>query len=1089
MRLSVPAVRSVDVRHRTGSIGQLMVPERELEGDWTRFVVPSMAGHRLSKADGEVLYVFPKSPRPDHVPTDGIVLVGPIPAELNGFVDLRASKWLVHPAINDAHAGAARAHESWSHAFSYVGEDEVGAGRIGLRRPQLGALHSIHAHWSTSKEVATIVMPTGTGKTETMLATLVSARCVRVLVLVPTDALRTQIAQKFFTMGILKDPRASILQPGVRRPVVGTLTKRPATTDEVEELFLQCNVVVTTSALAGGCLPEVQVRMAELCSHLFIDEAHHAEATTWKQFKSHFKGRSQILQFTATPFREDGQPLDGKIIYVYPMRQAQSEGYFRPIRFSSVYAFNSARADRDIAAKVIEELHADVTGLHVAMARVSTRARATEVHSIYEVLGQFNPVIIHSGLKETVIDAARKKLESGESRIVICVDMLGEGFDMPELKIAAFHDLRKSLAITLQLAGRFTRARSDLGEPVFIANTADVNLKDELRALYSQDPDWNLLLPHLSEGAIGQELEAQRFIGGFVGQLDEIPLTEIQPAASMVVYRTQCRNWTPEKYQVAFKGGSDAEKVYPILNEAERMLVVIAARRQGVPWTGIATVDGIAWELCIAIWDRDKALLYIHGSANNGNYSDFAKALCGDNVELIKAPNVFRVFYGINRLMLTNVGLDEQLGRQIRYTGRMGPDVGALLAEATLATTSKAVLAGVGFERGGPASVGAGKRGRVWSNLRLRVDQFAAWCRNIGAKIDDPDIDPEEVLRGTLIPSLIDSRPAAVPVAVDWPLEILDFVESATTVSFQTTVSRHLTYVSIEPRDYTASGAIVLKIGCDQHEVQVRLVFIGQGKSADFAYVYEGDGRATIKRGAEHDLCEFLTKHPPTIWFADGSRLDGNVLVQLRTRVSLFSRDRLVALDWTNIDLTQESQREERRSDSVQFRMIEHIKMEARHDILFDDDGKGEAADIVGVSLDNPTLPRLITVDLYHCKYSSAPEAGARIGDMYEVCGQSQRSVLWLHNKDRRTDLFAHLLKREALRTESGRATRFEIGSKERLIQIRDLSRTCKVAIHVFIVQPGLSKAQAAEHQLAVLGVTEKFLQETYQIPLLVYCS
>jgi hypothetical protein len=31
--------------------------------------------------------------------------------------------------------------------------------------------------------------------------------------------------------------------------------------------------------------------------------------------------------------------------------------------------------------------------------------------------------------------------------------MLGEGFDMPELKIAAFHDIKKSLAITLQLAG------------------------------------------------------------------------------------------------------------------------------------------------------------------------------------------------------------------------------------------------------------------------------------------------------------------------------------------------------------------------------------------------------------------------------------------------------------------------------------------------------------------------------------------------------------------------------------------------------------------------------------------------------------
>lgn len=1089
MRLSVPPVKGVDVKHRTGFIGQLMHPARDIEGEWTRFVLPSVTGHVLVSADGEVIYVFPKPPRPDQLPADGTVLVGPIPDGAVDHIDLKASKWLVHPAIGGPDTGTTRARESWLNGFRYVSDEEAGEGRIGLRRPQMGALHAIHAHWSTSREVATVVMPTGTGKTETMLATLVSARCTRVLVLVPTDALRTQIAQKFFSMGILMDPRATLLQLGVVRPVVGMLVKKPATPEEVDEFFRRCNVVVTTSVLAGMCSPEVQERMAELCSHLFIDEAHHAEAATWKQFKSHFKGQRLILQFTATPFREDGQPLDGKIIYVYPMRQAQSEGYFKPIRFSSVYAFNSARADRDIAEKVIEELHADATGLHVAMARVSTQARATEVHAIYEGLGEFNPVIIHSGLKESEIDAARKKLETGESRIVICVDMLGEGFDMPELKIAAFHDLRKSLAVTLQLAGRFTRARQDLGEPVFIANTADVNLKEELRALYAHDPDWNLLLPHLSEGAIGQELEAQRFMGGFVGQLDEIPLTEIQPAASMVVYRTQCARWTPGGFKAAFKGSGDAEQVHPILNEAERMLVVIAARRQGVPWTDVSTVDGVAWELCIAVWDQDKALLYIHGSANNGNYSDFAKALCGDNVELIKAPDVFRVLGGINRLMLTNVGLDEQLGRQIRYTGRMGPDVGALLADATLATTTKAVLAGVGFENGGPTSIGAGKRGRVWSNLRLRLDQFAAWCKNIGCKIGNSQIDPEQVLRGTLIPTLIDSRPAAVPVGVDWPVELLDHVESATTISFAHTINEQLTNVSIELRDYTDSGPIVLKVSCDQREVQIRLDFVGRGKNSDFAFIYEGDARATIKRGTEYDLCAFLTKYPPTIWFADGARLDGNVLIQLRTDAMLYSRDRLVALDWSNIDLTKESQREERRPDSVQFRMIEHIKAEGRHEILMDDDGKGEAADIVGISLDSLTLPKLITVDLYHCKYSSEPEPGSRIGDMYEVCGQAQRSVLWMHNKDRRTDLFAHLLKRDALRIESGRATRFEVGTRERLIQIRDLSRTCRVTIRVFIVQPGLSKAEAADHQLAVLGVTEKFLQETYQVPLQVYCS
>ncbi|WP_442975455.1 DEAD/DEAH box helicase, partial [Salmonella enterica] len=90
--------------------------------------------------------------------------------------------------------------------------------------------------------------------------------------------------------------------------------------------------------------------MAQQCTHLFIDEAHHVEAGTWKDLKSKFSS-CKVLQFTATPFREDGQLIDGRVIYVYPLRMAMAEGYFRPIRFSSVYEFDVARADQAIAAK------------------------------------------------------------------------------------------------------------------------------------------------------------------------------------------------------------------------------------------------------------------------------------------------------------------------------------------------------------------------------------------------------------------------------------------------------------------------------------------------------------------------------------------------------------------------------------------------------------------------------------------------------------------------------------------------------------------------------------------------------------------
>src|SRR6185437_7936681 len=95
---------------------------------------------------------------------------------------------------------------SWEGRLSFRSEvrqedETVLPGKEGLRPPQLGALHAIGAHWSLDHQPATIVMPTGTGKTETMLAVLAAFGRSPALVVVPWDALRAQTAQKFLTLG------------------------------------------------------------------------------------------------------------------------------------------------------------------------------------------------------------------------------------------------------------------------------------------------------------------------------------------------------------------------------------------------------------------------------------------------------------------------------------------------------------------------------------------------------------------------------------------------------------------------------------------------------------------------------------------------------------------------------------------------------------------------------------------------------------------------------------------------------------------------------------------------------------------------
>ena len=95
---------------------------------------------------------------------------------------------------------------SWEDKFKFVRETrhpDLTIKTPGLRSPQIGAIHKALGHWEMSLDVATIVMPTGTGKTDSMVALMALKQPSCLLVVVPTDALRTQLANKFLEFGVL----------------------------------------------------------------------------------------------------------------------------------------------------------------------------------------------------------------------------------------------------------------------------------------------------------------------------------------------------------------------------------------------------------------------------------------------------------------------------------------------------------------------------------------------------------------------------------------------------------------------------------------------------------------------------------------------------------------------------------------------------------------------------------------------------------------------------------------------------------------------------------------------------------------------
>jgi superfamily II DNA or RNA helicase len=324
----------------------------------------------------------------------------------------------------------------------------------------LGAVHAVLGYWTTKRATpATVVMPTGTGKTETMLALLVAARPTRLLVLVPSEALRAQIADKFETLGVLQE--LGIISSTALRPVVGRIQHRFDDTETASQFTERCNVIVSTPPALNQCAPEVRDAILSACSHLFVDEAHHVAARTWSEVREAFAERP-VVQFTATPFREDGRHLQGRSVYSFPLREAQRQGYFSEIDYTSVIDFDDV--DRELVRVSVDRLRNDLgQGYdHVLMARVNGIPRAKAVLDQYaEAAGDLNPVIINSRMPKKQQTAALKALRSRESRIILCVDMLGEGFDLPALKVAAVHDPHKSLGVTLQFIGRFARTSTN----------------------------------------------------------------------------------------------------------------------------------------------------------------------------------------------------------------------------------------------------------------------------------------------------------------------------------------------------------------------------------------------------------------------------------------------------------------------------------------------------------------------------------------------------------------------------------------------------------------------------------------------------
>jgi superfamily II DNA or RNA helicase len=945
----------------------------------------------------------------------------------------------------------------------------------GLRPPQLGALHATLGYWTTAPtEPATIVMPTGTGKTDTMVALLVAARIERLLVVVPTDALREQIAGKFQTLGVLRD--VGVVAGSVRPPVVGRVMHKFASPTEADTFAESTNVIVATPAALSASRTETQQALFDKCSHLFVDEAHHVPAASWNRIRDAFAGKPTV-QFTATPYRADGRRLGGRHIYTFPLRQAQALGYYSTLDYLPIRA--SADPDRAVAETAIARLRSDcAAGLdHLLMARAATIAGAEELHRLYtELCDDMRPQLLHSRVGVRARRSSLEMLTTRESRVVVCVDMLGEGFDLPNLKIAALHDVHRSLGVTLQFIGRFARTSNTVGSATVVAPRPEGQLDENLRALYHEDADWNHLIRDLSSARTLAEEDVDDFEAGFTAQSEELSIRSALPKMSTVVYRTRCENWNLSGLEAMFP----AERLISgqmQVNRDWKVVWFVTEERTPVIWTELAAVEDVQHVLYAFYWDQARALLYINCSENTGQYEDQAKALCGDDARLIRGPDVYRSMASIDRRVPTNVGLLDTRSQWRRFSSHAGADVSEGFPVAEAQTKTQTNIFAVGYEAGERASVGASLKGRIWSYKSVpSLKHWVDWCDHIGGQLIDQSINVDSVLASFIRPEVIETWPDLVPLAVEWPEDMqqssiddpmLEFGEQREALAMA-----ELSVVEYIP------GPPLIQLRTPDWSTQYRLGVDENG----ITIVCEGQDVVIRRSRGDVEMATLLNRRGFRILLEDDAMIQQpGILLRPRRDLDPFDRDALVALDTTHMNIRKESQGPDRDTSSIQAHAIKALS-NGPWEVILDDDGSGEVADIVALR----TEGRSLTMRLTHCKYSSKDKPGSRVADLYELCGQAQKSA---RHRGNTPEMIARLISRERQRLRRGARSGFERGDLDDLYRLSDQASRTLPNLEVVIVQPGLSKSRVSLEVLHLLASTEVYVREVGGASLSVYCS
>ena len=211
-------------------------------------------------------------------------------------------------------------------------------------------------------------------------------------------------------------------------------------------------------------------------SIIITDEAHHSVASSYKKVYARWP-ESWKIGFTATPYRGEGEPLSSvysTMVKGPSVKTLIREGFLSEFSITTTDMLGEKKKDLIIGksgdftkqslGKVFKEFdyHSPVESYRLTLSGkktivyVSTINGANSITKLFQEDG-FNARFIHSSLSKSKIESTVEDFRNDVFDILVNVDMVGEGFDIPNCEAVMLLRPTNSLALHIQQSMRCMR--------------------------------------------------------------------------------------------------------------------------------------------------------------------------------------------------------------------------------------------------------------------------------------------------------------------------------------------------------------------------------------------------------------------------------------------------------------------------------------------------------------------------------------------------------------------------------------------------------------------------------------------------------